>query len=80
MFHRWYSDVQESQIAPSSAFALAVVLAAVHVVDASHLLPVEDDPLVRMPGTQPQRVTLDAPYLCPNRHADYNSQVEPGFN
>lgn len=50
------------------------------MVDASHPLPVEDDPLVRMPGTQPQRVALEAPYLCPRRHADYNSQVESGFN
>jgi hypothetical protein len=43
-------------------------------------LPVGDDPLVRMPGTQPGQATLEAPNRCLNCHADYNSEVEPGFN
>ena len=48
---------------------------------AQQTLAVADDPLVRMPGTQPdQNVSLEAPGRCLNCHADYNSQVEPGFN
>ena len=43
-------------------------------------LAVVDDPLVRMPGTQPNQVTLEAPDRCLNCHANYNTQVEPGFN
>lgn len=44
---------------------------------------VKDDPLVRMPGTQPApegSVSLEAPNRCLNCHADYNSAVEPGLN
>jgi hypothetical protein len=39
-----------------------------------------DDPLVRMPGTQPGQVTLESPGRCLNCHAEYNHSVEPGFN
>ncbi|MFN2187172.1 MAG: multiheme c-type cytochrome, partial [Candidatus Promineifilaceae bacterium] len=42
--------------------------------------PVKDDPLVRMPGTQPGQVSLESPNRCLNCHAGYNSEVEPGFN
>jgi hypothetical protein len=43
-------------------------------------LSIDTDPLVRMPGTQPDQVTLENPTRCMNCHADYNHQVEPGFN
>jgi len=43
-------------------------------------VPVVDDPLVRMPGTQPGMATLEGPGRCLNCHADYNQAVEPGFN
>jgi hypothetical protein len=44
-------------------------------------VPVRDDPLVRMPGTQPdQGVNLEAPGRCLNCHAGYNQAVEPGHN
>jgi len=44
-------------------------------------LPVKDDPLLRMPGTQPdQGVNLEASNRCLNCHAGYNTAVEPGFN
>ncbi|MFU8895480.1 MAG: multiheme c-type cytochrome [Gammaproteobacteria bacterium] len=43
-------------------------------------LPVGDDPLVRMPGTQPGQVSLEGPNRCTNCHEGYNSAVEPGFN
>ena len=39
---------------------------------------VEDDPLVRMPGTQPnQGVTLEGPTRCLNCHADYDTSAVP---
>ena len=43
-------------------------------------LPVADDPLLRMPGTQPGQVALENPNRCLNCHADYDQAVEPGFN
>ena len=44
-------------------------------------LAVADDPLLRMPGTQPaQGINLEAPGRCLNCHAGYNSAVEPGHN
>jgi hypothetical protein len=44
-------------------------------------LTIENDPLVRMPGTQPnQGVNLEAPNRCLNCHAGYDQAVEPGFN
>jgi hypothetical protein len=44
-------------------------------------VPVEDDPLARMPGTQPGAVTtLEGPNRCFNCHAGFDEAVEPGFN
>ncbi|MEJ2583012.1 MAG: multiheme c-type cytochrome [Acidobacteriota bacterium] len=43
-------------------------------------IAVVDDPLVRMPGTQPGQVALQAPTRCLNCHAGYDPAVEPGFN
>ncbi|GBC61168.1 hypothetical protein DENIS_2128 [Desulfonema ishimotonii] len=43
-------------------------------------VPVADDPLVRMPGTQPGQTALEAPGRCLNCHAGYNTAVEPGYN
>ncbi len=43
-------------------------------------LTVANDPLVRMPGTQPNQTTLEPPDRCLNCHSGYNSAVEPGFN
>ncbi len=43
-------------------------------------LAVEDDDLVRMPGTQPaDGVALEAPNRCMNCHEGYDQSVEPGF-
>jgi hypothetical protein len=43
--------------------------------------PVEDDPLVRMPGTQPdQGVKLDGPGQCVNCHADFDPLTAPVDN
>ena len=44
-------------------------------------LPIEQDPLLRMPGTQPSDgVLLDSPETCMACHANYDPAVEPGFN
>ncbi len=42
--------------------------------------PVVDDPLVRMPGTQPGQVELEGPNRCLNCHSGYDPLVEPGFS
>ncbi|HSM28566.1 MAG TPA: hypothetical protein VK855_10745 [Thioalkalivibrio sp.] len=42
--------------------------------------PVSQDPLVRMPGTQPGQVSLEGPNRCTNCHEGYHQAVEPGFN
>lgn len=54
----------------------ASILAAVEWVPT----PVADDPLVRMPGSQPGQVLLEGPNRCLNCYADYDQAVEPGFN
>jgi hypothetical protein len=63
-----------------SILAFVLVSASFLIAYAWTFLPVEDDPLVRMPGTQPNNVTLEGPGRCLNCHADYNLSVEPGFN
>jgi hypothetical protein len=59
---------------------LVLVLVGVSAASAWTPVPVADDPLVRMPGTQPGQVSLEAPGRCLNCHAGYNPEVEPGFN
>ncbi|MFZ9012206.1 MAG: hypothetical protein ACO20W_09980, partial [Anaerohalosphaeraceae bacterium] len=60
-------------------FLIPAVL-LIYVLSATLVaLPVSDDPLVRMPGTQPGQVTLESPNRCLNCHAGYNTSVEPGF-
>lgn len=46
-------------------------------------LPVKEDPLVRMPGTQPtpeNNPDVEDSSRCLNCHGDYNRAVEPAFN
>jgi hypothetical protein len=57
-----------------------LALTVVYAVYAWTPLAVVDDPLVRMPGTQPGQVALQAPTRCLNCHAGYDTAVEPGFN
>jgi hypothetical protein len=59
---------------------LILLSAGTIAVRAWDPVPVEDDPLVRMPGTQPGQVVLEGPGRCLNCHAGYNQAVEPGFN
>jgi hypothetical protein len=61
-------------------FALVLILLGVYAARAWTPLLVEDDPLVRMPGTQPGQVTLEDANRCLNCHAGYDQAVEPGFN
>jgi hypothetical protein len=49
-------------------------------VRAQTPIPVDQDPTVRMPGTQPKQVTLEDSRRCMNCHSGYNQAVEPGFN
>ena len=58
---------------------LILLVAGVYVVSAAEMA-VSDDPLIRLPGTQPNQVTLESPNRCLNCHAGYNESVEPGFN
>jgi hypothetical protein len=63
------------------ASVLAIVLGGLYYAGAWTSLPVADDALLRMPGTQPsQGVNLEAPTRCLNCHAGYDQAVEPGFN
>ena len=60
---------------------LALLLGSLYYAGAWTPQAVQDDELVRMPGTQPsQGVSLEAPNRCLNCHAGYNQSVEPGFN
>jgi hypothetical protein len=61
-------------------FLLGGLFFLVGAVYAWTPLNVADDPLVRMPGTQPEQVTLEGPNRCLNCHAGYDQEVEPGFN
>jgi hypothetical protein len=63
-----------------STLTLVLALVGAYVAYAWAPLAVEDDPLVRMPGTQPTQVSLEAPGRCLNCHAGYNQSVEPGYN
>jgi hypothetical protein len=68
----------------TKTFQAAILLAAFlfsSIAQGWDPLPVTQDPLVRMPGTQPaQGVSLEGASRCMNCHAGYNPQVEPGFN
>ncbi|HSR34778.1 MAG TPA: hypothetical protein VLY63_29765, partial [Anaerolineae bacterium] len=63
-----------------SILTLVLALGGVYAAYAWTPLAVVDDPLVRMPGTQPGQVALQAPTRCLNCHAGYDPAVEPGFN
>ncbi|UCD29154.1 MAG: Ig-like domain-containing protein [Planctomycetota bacterium] len=64
-----------------ATFLSGSLLISTGIIFAWTPLPVADDPLVRMPGTQPdQGVNLEAPNRCLNCHGGYDTAVEPGFN
>ena len=73
----------QPKIVAVGALAALCLIAAFGILDAWDPQPVKDDPLVRMPGTQPSPesgVTLEAPNRCLNCHAGFNPAVEPGHN
>jgi hypothetical protein len=67
---------------PALSILLIVLIltTGVLVANAWQPVPVAEDPLVRMPGTQPNQVILENATNCMNCHANYNRAVEPGFN
>jgi len=66
---------------PRTFLTLLACLFLSSTVHAWTPLAVTTDPLVRMPGTQPdQGVNLEAPNRCLNCHGGYDPAVEPGFN
>jgi len=62
------------------AAAITAMILFIAIANAWIPLAVVDDPLVRMPGTQPNQTSIEAPGRCLNCHAGYDSAVEPGFN
>ena len=54
-------------------------LAAPQAALAWEPTPVASDPMLRMPGTQPEQVVLEGPNRCLNCHGGYDDAVEPGF-
>ena len=68
---------------PFALFRLGLLFIAVGAfalpAQAWDPLAVEDDPLVRMPGTQPdQGINLENPNRCLNCHGGFNPAGEPG--
>jgi hypothetical protein len=63
-----------------TGLSLGLIVSLIGIAVAWTPVAVENDPLVRMPGTQPGQVTLEGPGRCLNCHAGYDSAVEPGFN
>ncbi|MCB1792668.1 MAG: hypothetical protein KDJ24_20330, partial [Gammaproteobacteria bacterium] len=61
-------------------FTIVFLIIGCHPAFAWQSLAVADDPLVRMPGTQPgDGVNLENPNRCLNCHAGFNAAGEPGF-
>lgn len=59
---------------------VAGVVLTIGVVSAWTPLTVKNDPLVRMPGTQPSNIKLESPDRCFNCHSGYDPITEPGSN
>jgi hypothetical protein len=68
------------RIVSTVAAVLTVLVVLCASLPSAFAVPVVDDPLVRMPGTQPNMVALEGPNRCLNCHAGYDTAVEPGFN
>jgi len=67
--------------AGAAVLSVCILFSAAWAVLEWTPLPVRDDPLLRMPGTQPEQgIALEGPNRCLNCHAGYDEPVEPGFN
>ena len=84
----WYwSETDSSQSipvpeieVPPSRFHPGVKVESSHFMNWTPL-PVAEDPLVRMPGTQPdQEVPLEGPGGCLGCHSEFDPVTEPGSN
>ena len=65
-------------MSPHSLSSLLLLLLA-PAAQAWDPVPTVDDPLIRMPGTQPDDgVTLESPNRCLSCHSDYDPNVAPG--
>ena len=77
---RMLMKIKNRKIVVVMMITLGLLLASGAIAYAWNPLSVVDDPFVRMPGTQPNQVALQAPTRCLNCHAGYDTAVEPGFN
>lgn len=62
------------------AWAIGFVFIGVLLVYGWTPLPVKQDRLVFMPGSQPGSVSLESANRCDNCHGGYNKAVEPAYN
>ena len=65
------------------ALAVFLSLSGTYLANAWTPVPVKEDPLVRMPGTQPfpeNNPDIESPTRCTNCHGGYDSAIEPTFN
>ena len=65
------------------ALAVFLSLSGTYLANAWTPVPVKEDPLVRMPGTQPfpeNNPDIESPTRCTNCHGGFDSAVEPAFN
>jgi hypothetical protein len=60
--------------------ALIIIFLGILLVCAWTPLPIKDDRLVFLPGSQPGAVDLEAALRCDNCHGGYSQQVEPAHN
>lgn len=67
-------------LVPVFAFLIVAVMTTQFPAFAWTATLVKDDPLVRMPGTQPGDLSLDDSGQCANCHENYDSSVEPTHN
>lgn len=67
---------------PLLVLLLGLTLLVIGVIGAAAAptTPPSQDPLVRMPGAQPNELSLTPANACITCHADYDPAVEPGFN
>ena len=67
----------------TAVFSFLLVLIFVAPAFSWTPVPVKDDQLVRMPGTQPapeNSADIEAPTRCTNCHGGFNPAIEPTFN
>ncbi|MGE5892977.1 MAG: hypothetical protein ACM34I_02870 [bacterium] len=62
---------------------VAMVFSFIVIANAWTPVPVKQDPLVRMPGSQPapeNNIVIEGPGRCTNCHGGFDTAVEPAFN